>query len=288
MYLLKSKIIIVGFLLSLLAYLALYTWNWRTGYLDELVSYTGMEFVGWILYPGDYIKKNGIYLWQHYIDLLEVKKENDQLQSKIKQLRLESMKLRKEANEATRLRNLLGFSPPPGWSFIGARVIAHKVGPQAVLESLFIDKGERDGLGRDQPVITPKGLVGRVFRSCPNFSSVLLLTDPNNRIPVLGSQTRTKGILIGQGPDPDTNLKVKFVSKNARLYEGELLLTSGMSGIFPKGVPVAKVVSVDISEFSLFKEVKAEQVINLKRLEEVLVIKQKTDQDLPIKGQWAP
>lgn len=260
----------VALLVVLFLYLTLYTWNLRTGYLDKLSSTTGLSFIGFILKPADWVKDSAADLWYRYVYLVDVQKENAQLRSRIRSLNLELAQRREEGAELERLRQLLQFDAPPAWRVEGARVLSRRVGPYAVLETLVVDKGSRSGLVKDMPAVTDTGVVGRVFRLAPLSSQVLLVTDPNCRIAVLGQQSRTSGIVIGQGANKP--LSVAYVPLNAPLHEGEILVTSGFAGMYPKGLPVARVKSIRRSDISLFQEVVAEPLVEPRALEEILLL----------------
>ena len=229
-----------------------------------------LEFTGWVLKPGKWAVVEVSGFWNRYIYLVNVRADNERLQDENRDLRLEVMELRERAAAAGRLEALLLFAPPPGWLKEGARVIAHQLGPAAVLETMILDKGRVRGITVDTPVLAPGGLVGRVLRVGPSVSSALVLTDPNSRISVIGQKHRSGGILTGQGPGHE--LKLRYVNLNAPLDEGEVLISSGLAGIFPKGLPVARVTRVDRSEISLFLTVTAEPLVDLTRLEEVLLL----------------
>jgi len=256
--------------LPLALYLGVYTWNWQTGTIDRFASYTGMEFVGWVLEPGIWLQNKSYSLWNNYIDLVQVSKENKRLKQKLKNAKLQLIELKQDSAELARLRQLHKFSPPEDWSYQGARILAHEMGPNAILKTLFLDRGAADGIDKNTPVLTPDGIVGRVLRTSLNYSTVLLLTDPNSHIPVKGKKSRTNGIIKGQGSHAE--LELSYIPKNSKLFEQELLITSGLGRIFPKGIPVAKVTSIEKSDLSLFKKVRAQPVVNLEKLEEVLLI----------------
>ncbi len=283
MSILKSKLLVLGFLLPLFVYLSLYTWNWRTGYLDRFAANTGLEIVGWILAPGKWLHSKAELSWQRYVALTGVREENERLQQELERLQLRVMRLESRAEEAERLRRLLSFSPPSDWSCQGARIIGQKLGPNALLQTLLINKGQQHQIDKHMPVLTSKGVVGRVLKVSPHFSSLLLLTDPNSRIPVLAKETRTKGILQGRGPG--SSLSLKYVGQNAPLHTGEILVTSGMGNVFPKGLPVARITSIEHSSLYLFQAVKAEPLVDFNYLEEVLLLHNKAG---PHKKQAAP
>jgi rod shape-determining protein MreC len=266
----KSRHIILAFLLPLFLYMSMYTWNWKTGHLDRLARYTGLEIVGGVLAPGKWVHRRAHALWDSYIHLHQAQEHNVALQKEIQNLKLEVIRLRKEAQTASRLRKLLHFSPPPEWEFQGADIIGSRIGPNAVLQTVTINKGSRDGIRQNTPILTPDGVVGRTNQVSPHFSTVLLITDPNSNIPVRGQRSRTNGILRGQGLR--RQLQVKHVPQNSPMYEDEVLVTSGLDGLFPKGLPVARVEKVTISDLSLFKDVQARSLVDVKQQEEVLAI----------------
>ncbi|MFP4168386.1 MAG: rod shape-determining protein MreC [Desulfonatronovibrionaceae bacterium] len=254
----------------LVLYLGLYTWNWKTHYLDRVAAHSGLEAAGWILKPGDYILDKVGTLWKRYVYLVDVRRENERLQKRLDRLQNAQHELRAKAEEAARLQGLLDFEPPPGWESQGARIVGHKMGLTGVLETVIVDKGGRDGVSRDQPVVCPEGVVGRIYKVSPNFSQVLLLSDPNSRLPVISSTHRVQAIATGQGPDSPLN--VDYVPLNAPLDNEETLLTSGLAGVFPKGYPVAEVSGIQVSEVSLFQVVRAEPLVRIRSLEEVVIL----------------
>lgn len=277
----KFKYIFFAFLLPVFLYLGLYTWNSRTGALDRFAAYTGMEFAGLVLAPGKWITTRTRTLWNRYFFLVGTVEENERLREKNDRLKLEAIKLREKASELERIKSLLRFSPPDDWDYEGARVIARRLGPNAALGTIFINKGFRDGVYKDQPIVTPDGVVGRVYKAAPHYASVLLLTDPNNHIPVLGQNSRTNAITEGQGLDEA--LQVKHVPRNALLFSRELLVTSGLADVYPKGLPVARITNIELLELSLFKKVVSEPLVNPDRLEEVLILKRNGQSDpLPL------
>ncbi|MFO7717843.1 MAG: rod shape-determining protein MreC [Thermodesulfobacteriota bacterium] len=260
------------FLLPFLVYFLIYTWNVRTGTLDHLAEWTGLEIVGWVLAPGQWAERKTTRAWKRYIHLVDLRRENERLQAQVDALRLDNLRLQRHAREAQRLRGLLHMPSPPGWKFTGAHVIGHRQGPNGVLRTLLVDVGDTEMVEETLPVVTPRGVVGRLSRVGPHFSTVLLLHDPNSRIAVISETTRTSGILVGRGAQAQLN--VKYIPQNEQLQEGELLLTSGLAGIFPKGIPVARVSSIVHSDISLFQEVDAQPLLNPHRLEEVFVLHQ--------------
>jgi len=250
--------------------LSLYTWNSRTQVLDRLASYSGLEIVGWIIKPGKWAQVKATDSWNAYVHLVEVHSENQILKEKVELLRMELARLSEDAASVQRLERLLGFESPPDWSRSGARVIAHDFGPLGAVNSVIIDTGKFQGVLPNQPVVTPAGVMGRTFRTGLNFSSVLLLSDPNSRIPVISSETRVRGILSGKGYQKP--LSLEYVHLNSSIEKGELLVTSGLAGIYPKGLPVARIEDILRSDISLFLIVEATPLVDFGSIEEVLVL----------------
>jgi rod shape-determining protein MreC len=271
----QPKKIAVVIVAGLFVYLSLYTWNLRTGHLDALSSYTGLDIASFIFRPGQWVSERAVGFWERYIYLVGLKQQNDELMQQNSRLMRQNMILGSEARSAARLERLLDFSPPPGWDFSGARVVAHRMGPAGALATLAVDRGSASGVAPDMPVVSLDGVVGRILRTGVAASSVLLLTDANSRIAVIGENNRSPGMLSGQGYGEP--LVVRYVNLNAIIDPGELLRSSGLSGIYPKGLPVARVVKVRRSDISLFLTVEAEPLIDVAGLEEVLLLRRTPD-----------
>jgi len=254
----------------LFLYLGLFTWNIRTGYVDALASYTGLEFAKWVLAPGKWAASRVSSFWDRYVYFVGLREENDSLRAALVEASQELALLRERAAEADRLSRILTIRPPVAWSRQGARVISHRLGPNAALETVLLDKGALDGLKVNTPVAGPDGIIGRLLRLSPSAATVLLVTDPNSRIPVTSQKNRTQGILKGEGASNE--MVVQYVALGAPLEEGELLVTSGLEDIFPKGLPVARVTEVGRRGSSLFQTVYAEPLFDSKRLEEVALL----------------
>ena len=256
--------------LGLFIYLGLYTWNERTGYLDSLAENTGLEIIGAALAPADYAVTEVRSTWARYVDLVNVREERDILAERLVNATAVINDLQEEQHELARLRELMRFSPPEHWTPIGARVIGARVGPQAALNSLLLDKGFTTGAMPGTPAVTKQGVVGQILRSSPHYSTVLLVNDPSCRIAVISQETRFQGVISGQGPGQP--LMVYYVPPNAPVNIGEYLITSGLDGLFPKGIPVAWVESARPSDTSPFQAVTAWPLVPLNELEEVLLL----------------
>lgn len=165
---------------------------------------------------------------------------------------------------------LLTLTPPEGWQTLGARVLAGRMGANSALASVLIGRGYMTGAIPGTPVMTPQGVAGRVLRAGPSSATVLLLVDPGSRIAVISQESRIQGVLVGGGPDKP--LEMRFVSHNDVIRAGEILVTSGLDDAFPKGIPVARVLSATPSDLSPFQSIQAAPLATLSDLEELLLI----------------
>jgi rod shape-determining protein MreC len=261
---------LIFFGLVLLCFLAFYTLDARTGRLSRLAGMGGLELTRQVLSPGIWLKDRFMQLVRNYLALAGTAEENVRLTEKLS-LALQSVEhSREEGRELGRLRLLLDLPPLSPWEKTGARVIAGKFGPQAVLNSVMLNKGFLGGALPGSPVVTAQGLVGRVLYTAPHSATVLLITDPSFRVAVVGQESRVRGILSGAGPGKP--LLVQYVAPNTNMRPGELLICSGIDGITPRGVPAARVSSVLYGKDMLFPEISSAPLADLSRLEEVLVL----------------
>jgi len=204
---------------------------------------------------------------QGYAFLVRTERENRRLRDEVGRLRLENQMTAEILEENERLRTAIGFrklNPPQS---VLAQVIARESSPASV--TCTLNKGASSGLERDLPVITPEGIVGRVQTALPGTAKVMLLTDPGSIIAVRVQRNREEGLLEGKLD----RCALKYVSYYMDVQEGDVLVSSGLDGIYPKGLPVAIVTKVRKHEASSFQTVFAEPVAKLSRLEEVLVFR---------------
>ncbi len=248
----------------------MYTWNQRTGVLDKLATNVGLELVGSVLKPMLNVHSGIMYYWERYIDLVGVREENERLKADILSMQAMLIAAGEHKAEVERLRTLLSLPADRSWHPIGARVLAGRMGPNSALETVILSRGYATGAAPSTPIMTNLGLVGRVLRASAHTSTALLISDPGSRIAVLSQESRTAGILTGRGGRQ--LLEMRFVGRNAQVKEGELLVTSGLDGIYPKGLPVARIESVVLSDYSQFMTVLAKALVDAELLEEVLLL----------------
>ena len=205
-------------------------------------------------------------VWFGYIDLREVHFENRQLTAEVGKLRLKNEQLEGQAAQAVRLARLLGFRQENAdIPMVAAEVIGANADSNSL--TVFINRGEQDGIRRNMAVITPDGVVGKISEALAHTSQVLLITDRESGVGALLTDTRTHGVVKGTG---DPLVWMDYVSTEERVPAGEQVLTSGEDRIFPKNLPVGWVASTKPG--FPFQTVEVTPAAHLDRLEEVLVL----------------
>ncbi|HEV2988868.1 MAG TPA: rod shape-determining protein MreC [Candidatus Angelobacter sp.] len=218
--------------------------------------------------------------WHNYVDLHDVRKQNQQLQAEVDRLRMQQAKLKEDAEQAHRLQALLDFKE----RFIGTTIAAQIIGTAGSEQSrvIYIDKGARNGLKQDMAVITPDGIVGKIREVYFMSSQVLLINDRDSGAGVILEKSRLQGDLHG-GSQGET--VVKNIMSDEKVDIGDQVLTSGGDRIYPKGLPVGVVTTVNTDpDKPLFLSIGVKPSTNLSRLEEVLVVTKMTE-ELPNANQ---
>jgi rod shape-determining protein MreC len=173
-------------------------------------------------------------------ELAELRSENARLRDENARLFAWQQTARELQAENSALRDFLRFPPESPTRFITARVIADAGG--AFVRSVIVNAGRRHGIAKGQAVVTPDGLVGRVFEAGFHSARVLLVTDINSRLPVLVESSRARAILAGDNSDRP---KLAFLSASAEISVGDRIVTSGQGGVFPPGLPIGKVDAIE-------------------------------------------
>lgn len=265
---LRRILILAGVLLIL--FLGMYSWNQRTHALDDIAAAVGLEIGGAVLGSVRSVQDVTANFWDRYFALVDVREENLRLKARVDELEARLLASGEDLAELRRLRELVQLPVDVSWRPLGARVLAGRLGPNAVLDSITISRGYATGGRPGTPLVTHLGLVGRVLKASPHASTALLITDPGSRVAVFGQESRAPGILMGKGMGRE--LEVNFVQRDAGVKNGEVLVTSGLDGKYPKGLPVARVVSVAPSDYTQFMAVSAVPLVDLQHLEEVLLL----------------
>jgi rod shape-determining protein MreC len=204
-------------------------------------------------------------VWQGYINLVGIRGEADSLRERVRTLEGELTRLAEVEAANRRLRELLQFREIVGAPLVAARVIGW--GASAWDRTITLDKGSRDGVVGGSAVLVPEGVVGHVVRASASAANVLLISDRNSGVDAVVQRSRVRGILQGR----QDGCEVKYVKRGADVQEGDRVVTSGLDGVFPKGVLLGDVVRVRAQKKSLFQTIVVDPRVAFDRLEEVLV-----------------
>jgi rod shape-determining protein MreC len=201
------------------------------------------------------------------------KTENERLRHRIQQLEAERNKLLEIEATNRRLQQLLDFRAqlPPG--SVTATIIANSA--STWFQSCLLDKGSSDGVGKGMAAVTPLGVVGQVISTAARSAKVLLITDPNSGVDVLVQRTRARGIVSGS---LEQKTVMKYVKRSEDIQVGDRLITTGLDGVFPKGLMVGTVTKVTKQNLGLFQYIELTPAVFLSQTEEVLVVKGETNQ----------
>ncbi len=207
---------------------------------------------------------------QKYVDLLSVREENEQLRQELLQYRTANIEYREALATNVRLQKLLELKeslPPPT---LTAEIVGKD--PSLWFRTLTINRGSSDGVQKGMPVVTVEGVVGQILTSSPNYSKVLLATDPNSAVDVITQKTRVHGIVKGLGRDA---FGLNYVLKSAVVEKGDFVLTSGLGGVFPKGLMVGSVLEITNSRRGMFQKIEIEPAVDFSQLEHLIIIMKK-------------
>ena len=204
--------------------------------------------------------------WQGAGDLLRAHEENGFLREHVRLLEEERDRMREVELENARLRELLEFRQ----TLVGDLAVARVIGRDAtgMARTLLIDRGTRDGVTKGAAVLAREGVVGQVFLPGPQSSRVLLISDRNSGVDAIVQRTRARGIVQGT---IDGGCALNYVKRTEDVQVGDTLVTSGLDGIFPKGIPIGQVTAIDKRGQGLFQNAEVAPRVAIDRLEEVLV-----------------
>ena len=205
-------------------------------------------------------------LWTGYMWLHGARGENARLKEDVRQLALLNSRLAQAQEENARLQRLLTFNSVLSCRTLGARVIGRA--PNFLSNTLYLDRGSADGVRADQPVVSEAGVIGRTVLVSRDGCQVQLLTNADASIGVMVERTRVPGVVRGR---ENQWLDLDYISNTEEVNAGDILITSGLDGIFPKGLPVGKVVDSQKGKTG-FRAIRVEPNADILRIEEALIL----------------
>ncbi len=212
------------------------------------------------------------FLWfkevgEDYIFLSRVQEENKDLKKIVSALREENNRLREALLTDERLKKLHNWQSGYAYRSQVAQVYARGTSPW--FKTVLVNKGEKDGVSKNMAVTTAEGVVGRVIDVAPDTAKVLLLNDANSAVDVIVQGSRAQGILEGKIEEACI---LKYVQKNDEVQVGDRVITSGLGGVFPKGLMVGAITRVDRKRPGIFQYIEVAPAVDLSKLEEVIIL----------------
>lgn len=207
-------------------------------------------------------------LGRYFQDLETLRGQNEELQELVDQLVIENVRLREAEIENITLRQQLGFKEAtPNYQLLSAQVIGRD--PSNLLGYITIDRGSGDGIAAGMPVVTSQGLVGRVIETYPRSSRVVLITDASSSVNALIQDSRATGVVQGK---PGGGVVMRYIQQGEEVKVGDLVLTSGLGGNFPRRLVIGQVTAVRQKDIELFQEAEVEPTVEFGHLEMVMII----------------
>jgi rod shape-determining protein MreC len=246
-----ASILVVPFLI-----LFFHPKNYRAaGLLDVVVRPVGLLQV-----PAFELRKLFFYR-ETYDEYLRFKKQSEVLKAKL-------IAIEENAQDQERFEKIQGFRNNQNYASIVANVIGRD--PSNWNASLVIDRGHAEGIEVGQPVVSPLGVVGRVFEVGHNTAKVILVSDPTFAVAAVDQRSRENGLLTGT---LEGVLRLRYLTDNADVKVGDVLVTSRMSTAFPEGILIGRITDVQASVNAHTVECLVNPAVDLSELEEVIVIK---------------
>ncbi|MEZ4528884.1 MAG: rod shape-determining protein MreC [Desulfobacterales bacterium] len=207
--------------------------------------------------------------WQDYFALVSVAQENRSLRTALRQEQNRHTRCTEMELANTRLRELLSLRRSMDLPVLAAEVTARDPSPWH--RSLTVNRGSTDGLRKGQPVTVPEGTVGVISHVSAHYARVLLLSDPNSAVDVLIQRTRARGIVRGESAGLCT---CEYILRREEVREGDILITSGLDGLFPKGQRVGQVSQIMPVSSGIFQKIMVTPFADFEKIEEVLILMQ--------------
>lgn len=226
------------------------------------------------LYPLQYLLIQPVNAWQwlsgFVTTVTEVQAEQKRLQHRLTEQAARATQVDQLLLENQRLRALLSLNERVAHIGVAAQVLYDAADPYT--RKVVIDKGISHGIVQGAPVLDESGILGQVTRAHPLVSEVTLLTDRDQAIPVLNTRTGVRSVAHGQAGSTGRELELRFMAGNADVRVGDLLSTSGIDGVYPPGLPVAKITHIERRAESSFARVLCEPLAHMLSAQHVLVL----------------
>jgi rod shape-determining protein MreC len=206
-------------------------------------------------------------LLNSYVDLRGARREADRLKEENAQLSVRMQMLKEVERENERLHKLLNFVRQVNLKFVSGHI--HSADPSFLYKSVRMNRGESDGVLPGMAVVAADGAVGVVMRTLGAYSDVLLLTDPNSNLDVIVARNRRRGMLEGSAGQ---GMLFKYADRGSRVIVGDEIVTSGLTGPFPRGIVVGKVTKIRVEPDGVSQLIEVEPAVNFAEVSEALIL----------------
>ena len=228
------------------------------------------------------LKERFLYVFDHYLWLINTSKENEALRQRVKVMQNEIFSMKEISRENQRLKALLKF----GETIPRQKVMAQIIGrdSSSYFKVLRINKGTNHGIKEKYPVVNFDGVVGYIYRVSANYADILTILDTNNRVDSIIARTRTHGIVEG---DKGGVCRMKYVTRTEKVVQGDEVITAGLGDIYPKGLKLGTISKIEKESYGITQVVRVTPTVDFTHLEEVMVLlpKAKTSRSLSLEDK---
>jgi rod shape-determining protein MreC len=209
--------------------------------------------------------------WRRYVYLIDVEQENEELRRENRKLKTKLRESKRNLGQMDHLEKLLGFRARRAVETVGVRVIGRDASPFVRVLRVQVDRGA-DTLRPGLPVVTAEGVVGRVRRVYGSYSDVLLAVDPKAAIDIVIQRTGGRGVLRGIDGTNRYACRIDYLLRQEEVKVGDLVVTSGVAGLFPRDLPVGRISKITRRTYGLYQQVEVTPAVDFSSLREMLVI----------------
>lgn len=260
-----TSFVLIG--VSCIAALAFYTFNIPKKRSANAIEKVLMTIFSPVMKPVSFISGGVEDLWDNYINLVDVRRENLRLREALQQQNSRIIEAEETFLANVRMEKLLDMKKKIKQVTLAATAIGDDITPW--YHSLVLDRGSSAGLTEGMAVVAFSGVVGQIVKVAQNTSRVLLLTDHTSGIAATILRSRARGVVKGKG---EGLCSLEFASREEDIKVGDIVVTSGIGGVFPKGLPIGDVTMVKRGEYGVFQTVTIRPSVQILHLEEMLVV----------------
>jgi rod shape-determining protein MreC len=206
-------------------------------------------------------------LWGRYVALLEVRGENESLRQQLAELQRETLQLREALIESGQLGEVAALRSQVEMPMMVAEVVGQDISP--LFRSIMLDRGREHGILSGMPIVTASGVVGLVTATTPHASRAMLVLDRQSAVDGMVQRSRVRGIVRGTGGD---ELEFEFTGASEDVQVGDLVITSGKGGVYPKGIRIGEVAALESGASDLVRRATVRPVVGFDRLERVFTL----------------